>query len=264
MPKVFLSWSGEPSRVCAEALHNWLKYFNTAIEPFVSSADIRKGDRGLQRIAEQLEGSSFGVVCVTPGNLTAPWINFESGALSRQVSEGKVIPFLLGVTVAELVGSPLAQFQAVNANSPADVLEMVRAINARCEPAAAEQTVTHLFQRLWPELEQTLQEVDLTAGAAAPVEAAPAAPTEAVLNELLVLIREQVNRITDLERAVGALRSGVHAADRRGVPFGDLYDSGASSLRLLAENQVPRLLSPESPPRAEPREDGPDSPDRRR
>lgn len=35
--KVFLSWSGERSRLVATALHEWLPQVINAVEPFISS-----------------------------------------------------------------------------------------------------------------------------------------------------------------------------------------------------------------------------------
>ncbi|MER6161504.1 TIR domain-containing protein [Streptomyces sp. NPDC001868] len=221
MLKIFLSWSGEPAKECAKLLHKWLPRFNAAIKPFVSSEDIRKGDRGLQRIAEQLEGCSFGIVCVNRSNRDAPWINFESGALSRQVSEGKVIPFLFGATTPrDLVDSPLQQFQAVVAESEGDVLAMVKAINARCEPAADEVAINELFEMIWPRMQAGLQEIAERPAAGKESEAPPPRPAEEILDDLLLLIREQVNRITDLERAVRALSPD----NPRRTPFMGLFD----------------------------------------
>ncbi|MFC1429277.1 toll/interleukin-1 receptor domain-containing protein [Streptacidiphilus sp. N1-3] len=228
MLKIFLSWSGAPSRQCAELLRDNLPIFNPSIEPFVSSADIRKGDRGLQRIAEELEGSSFGIVCVTPANLGAPWINFESGALSREVVEGKVIPFLLGAGVRDLVDSPLKQFQAVVADSRSDVLAMVQSIDLKCEPPHGEARISQVFEKFWPELQKGLQKIALTAPEADEDALPPQRRTEEILDDLLPLIREQIDRITDLERAVTELRVGRPNGARRRVPFGGIYDDGGS------------------------------------
>lgn len=219
--KIFLSWSGDPAKECAKLLHTWLPRFNASIKPFVSSEDIRKGDRGLQRIAEQLEGSSFGIVCVNRSNRDAPWINFESGALSRQVAEGKVIPFLFDATTPrDLVDSPLQQFQAVIAESEGDVLAMVKAINARCDPAADEGAIDELFEMIWPRIREGLRGITERSAAGDESEAPPPRPAEEILDDLLLLIREQVNRITDLERAVRAL--GPDSPRR--TPFKGLFD----------------------------------------
>src|SRR3712207_1416071 len=125
--KVFISWSGPQSKAVAEALRVWLKLVIQSVEPFVSSQDIAKGDRGLRVIANELEETSFGIVCVTRENSLTPWINFEAGALSKTVGEGRVVPFLLDMPVSDLTG-PLAQFQVVTSVNKDDVFSMVRSL----------------------------------------------------------------------------------------------------------------------------------------
>lgn len=250
--KIFLSWSGEPSKQCAELLHRWLRSFNSAIVPFVSSADIRMGARGLERIAEQLGGSSFGIACVTRANVHAPWLNYESGALSKQAdrSDGMVVPLLLDCAIEELAASPLRQFQAVAAHRPESVLAMVLTINSMCEPAHDKETVEALFERMWPDFQQGLAAIDLTAEESAepPATAAARRPVEDLLEDLLHLVEEQINRISDLERAVDALREGRSGPARRRMPFSGLYEDvdGQSSRTLPPPSAVggPGALPP--------------------
>ncbi|MEV7322596.1 TIR domain-containing protein [Streptomyces sp. NPDC093970] len=230
--KIFISWSGEAAEKCAELLHEKLPYFNNNIEPFRSSGDVNKGARGLQKIAEELEGSAFGIVCVTRANRDKPWINFEAGALSRQVREGKVVPFLLGATVSDLVDRPLLQFQAVRADDELQVYEMIREINAQCERATSEARLARLFKDHWPEMSEVLDGIVEQAAKSGeePAVTTGRGRTDEILESLLPLIREQVDRITDLERAVTALR-------RRRVPFEgihDEYDSVAAARAAAA------------------------------
>lgn len=169
--KIFLSWSGPASQKCAELLASWLPYFSDEIEPFVSSESIRKGARGLTELKEQLDQSSFGIACITRANIDAPWITFESGALSKEVDEhrGLVVPFLLEGTHKdlELANSPLRQFSSTQADDPADVLKMVKAISAVLRESANRPPddirVKNLFDMVWPMLRDGLAAIDLTA-----------------------------------------------------------------------------------------------------
>ena len=77
--RVFLSWSGEKSQRVAIALREWLPAVINELDPFVSAKDIAAGARWLAEIADQLDSTSFGIVCVTQENQTAPWLNFEAG-----------------------------------------------------------------------------------------------------------------------------------------------------------------------------------------
>ncbi|MCP4614466.1 MAG: hypothetical protein GY845_37785 [Planctomycetes bacterium] len=71
--KIFISWSGTLSHKVACVLRDWLPSVIQAVEPYVSSEDIDKGARWSTDIAGKLEESSFGIIAVTPENLSAPW-----------------------------------------------------------------------------------------------------------------------------------------------------------------------------------------------
>jgi hypothetical protein len=110
--KVFLGWSGETSHKIALALHNWLPRVIQDIKPYISSEDIAKGARWSTEIANELQTTNYGIICVTKENIGSPWINFESGALSREIGKSFVTPFLFQLKPSDIQG-PLAQFQAV-------------------------------------------------------------------------------------------------------------------------------------------------------
>ena len=78
------------------------------------SEQIAKGARWSPEIAKELQETSFGIVCVTPENTNAPWLLFETGALSKTIEGTHVRPYLLGVKPTDLEG-PLAELQAANA-----------------------------------------------------------------------------------------------------------------------------------------------------
>jgi hypothetical protein len=63
-------------------------------------------------IANELQTTNYGIICVTKENIGSPWINFESGALSREIEKSFVTPFLFQLKPSDIQG-PLAQFQAV-------------------------------------------------------------------------------------------------------------------------------------------------------
>jgi hypothetical protein len=125
--KIFISWSGETSEKAALALRDWIKVPLPFAEPWVSSEDIAKGAMWGHKLAEELEGTHCGIVCITPGNVSSPWLNFEAGALSKVVDSAQVHPFLLGMKRTDLSG-PLAQFQATE-YSQAEVKKMLLSIN---------------------------------------------------------------------------------------------------------------------------------------
>src|SRR6267154_4034636 len=86
---VFISWSGKRSLGVAKKLRNWPPTVVQAARPWMSDTDIEKGTRGLNEIANALNGIKVGIVCLTPENLNEPWLLFEAGALSKTITEDK-------------------------------------------------------------------------------------------------------------------------------------------------------------------------------
>src|SRR6266496_298763 len=113
--RVFISWSGDRSGKVATALQHWIPRVIQSASPWLSSGSIDPGARWSEEVASALEDIECGVLCLTAENLSAPWILFEAGALSKSVSKSRIIPYLVGVDPTQLQG-PLAQFQAVSAD----------------------------------------------------------------------------------------------------------------------------------------------------
>src|SRR5262245_41263467 len=100
--QVFLSWSGARSRKLAQCLHFWLKPIVQAANLWMSDRDIEAGQRWGSEIADRLQQTDFGIICVTPENLGAAWLLFESGALAKAVDTARVVPVLLGMPKSSL------------------------------------------------------------------------------------------------------------------------------------------------------------------
>jgi TIR domain len=190
--KVFLSWSGDRSSQVARALSDWLPSVIQAVKPWMSE-QIVKGMRWGPEMARALEETRFGIVCLTPDNLTAPWILFETGALSKTIASTHVCPYLLGLKPADLQG-PLAQFQAAKADVT-DTLELVKSINvAQGETILPVKFIESAFNKWWPELEKELQVISQQfVSTAIPPKTPPdrTARTEMeVLEEILEIVRQ--------------------------------------------------------------------------
>lgn len=156
--KVFISWSGERSKNIANALREWLPNVIQAIQPWMSDSDIDKGARWSSDIASKLEESVVGIICLTPENLEAPWILFESGAISRTVGKTFVCPFLFQVEPSDISG-PLVQFQFTKAIED-DAKKLLITINkALGENALQEQNLNNAFKKWWPELDIKLKNI---------------------------------------------------------------------------------------------------------
>ena len=131
-----------------EGLRDWLPMiFNTA-QPWLSSADIRAGFRWFSEVGATLDGSNLGVMCMTAQNLQSPWPHFEAGALSKSVSIGRMLPYLLDVNTDEL-RPPFLEFQFVKADR-AGTLSLVTSLASLDDSAIrTREQLLRSFELLW-------------------------------------------------------------------------------------------------------------------
>jgi hypothetical protein len=185
--KLFISWSGERSKALSEGLRDWIPNVINAVEPWISSSDIAPGTRWGTEVANQLEKTSFGIICLTRENLTAPWILFEAGALSKFVANANVVPFLLDNKLSEIQG-PLAQFQALQV-SKNDINKLLVSINKAValagEKSLNDSQLTEAFDVWWSKLEQ---KIDAIPNSPTPQKVSTRTDRE-VLDEILLLLR---------------------------------------------------------------------------
>lgn len=199
--RVFLSWSGPVSKEVAFALREWLPHVIQAIDPWMSTEDIEKGSRWASEIASQLKGTKAGIVCITPDNQTAPWLNFEAGALSKTVDKEMVCPYLFRMKLSDLTG-PLVQFQTTEATKE-DTLRLIETLNKGMNPKPlSDSRLADAFGVWWKRLESRLSEI------APSVQAAPSRrPSQDMLEELLALARDQARTSQSVAASVQQLAS---------------------------------------------------------
>jgi hypothetical protein len=198
--KVFISWSGDLSHKLALALRDWLPSMLQMVKPYVSSEDTYKGARWTSDIVQHFQEARYGILCITPDNLHAPWICFEAGALSNTVEKAHVCPYLLGVKKSEL-GGPLLLFQAAVCDKD-DTARLLYSINATPDgPNLEQKRLETIFNVWWPSLSDRLvqlktevqsaetPDVDATNGDRA------TAPIVKMLEELLELARGEAKFI---------------------------------------------------------------------
>lgn len=155
--KVFISWSGEVSHQVALVLEEWLPSVINAVKPYVSS-EMDKGTRWQADIARELDESNCGIICVTQSNDKAPWLNFEAGAISKSVEEGRVLPFLFRVKRTEIQG-PIKLFQSTVYDKQ-DVKKLVHNLYEACEPSGLTQKgLNSSFNKWWPTLKKKLDKI---------------------------------------------------------------------------------------------------------
>jgi hypothetical protein len=245
--RLFLSWSGPRSKLVAEALDGWVRQVIQAVDPWISS-EIEKGARWQGEIASHLEEARIGIICLTRDNLTAPWILFEAGALSK-IRDAYVCTFLLDVSPSD-VEQPLGQFQHTSAAKD-DVRRLMHTINSAVRDAGERSLQAHaldeVFETFWPKLEEKLGRVATTK-----TESAPVRTDRELLEELLELARAQEQRVRLAEttqkvtmhlsdasprrvRAIG--QAGYTSIDPQS-PFKAAFEEGA---RLSREQGIAEL-----------------------
>jgi hypothetical protein len=217
--KVFLSWSGPRSRAVAEALNDWLRRVIQAVKPFYSP-EIEKGARWSSEVDDALEGTRFGIICLTPDNLKSVWIHYEAGALSK-TKDALIWTFLHGLTPGD-VPPPLGKFQHTVAEKE-DVLRLLKTINGRLADVGSEPLQDRLleenFELFWPRLEESLSKAERLSDAATPQTREGAAiglrDEGAKLEEILELVRSQERRLSGLEDRLPTLQPSVVTAKGR-------------------------------------------------
>jgi hypothetical protein len=182
--RVFISWSGERSKEAAQALRDWLPSVLQNVKPYFTPDDIEKGSRWGGEIRGELEASDFGIICLTQDNLSAPWILFEAGALSK-LDKSRVAPLLLDVEPADVTG-PLGQLQLTRFSKD-ECLKLLTSLNRALGELGLDQPVlAAVFERWWPELEERIKNALATH---APRKTPKRRPERDILEEVLERVR---------------------------------------------------------------------------
>ena len=214
---IFLSWSGERSRLVAEVLRGWLPAVIQAARPYFSPDDIQKGARWNAEIAKELEQSKVGIICVTAQNLTAPWLMFEAGALAKSLDRTRVIPLLIDLESSDLSG-PLSQFQASRFDQ-SDVKKIICVVNDQLGDAALEDSVLDtVFEKWWPDLQQ---KISAALDASNVQGELPSRRDRDVLDEILGLVREMT---FGTGASQGIIARAIAAAASRKLSMSDPID----------------------------------------
>lgn len=244
--KIFISWHGTLSLKVAEALRDWLPSVIQSVKPYVSSKDIYKGSRWSMEVSRELESSDYGILCVTAESLTAPWLNFEAGALSKSIKKGRVSPFLIGIGTSDLTG-PLLQFQST-LYQYSDVLELIKSINSALdiplETAQLERTFRVWWKQLKDQIDQSIKDcTDVR------IPAKASRSSEDILGELLDLTRTQQKFLSDLAGPTPtSSSSGVRPRIIRGVDFDEVryllarIHSAADEAVVLGKPETPKMV----------------------
>lgn len=193
--KVFMSWSGQRSKLTAELLHGWIKCVIQAAQPWISSKGIERGAMWFSEINNELKDTTIGIVCLTQENKNAPWILFEAGALTKGLASNRVCTFLVDLEPADLQ-PPLGQF---NHTFPTrdSMWSLVTTLNNGLDGNRLDIVVLErVFNTYWPQFETEFKRI---------LDSVPqetvVAPREEkdILGEILEITRNMSKRIRTLE-----------------------------------------------------------------
>lgn len=207
--KVFISWSGQKSLAVAQVLRDELPSLINDVEPFVSSEDIEKGAAWFQKIATELEQSSFAIICLTPENLHSRWLHFEAGALVGKFSQTNVAPLLIDLDNSA-VPQPLAGMQLTKLDKE-DFFKLLSSINKYTPKPLADSALTKVFERAWGVIKKNIDE---KIAALPKTKSTPKRSQDDILDEILTNTRSIAATVSNSTNEIVSLSNEIDEAIR--------------------------------------------------
>lgn len=193
--KVFVSWSGELSCQIAEVLKKWIPCIIQSVEVFFSPEDIEKGDNWDKTISNELSQCNYGIICLTSDNTTAPWINFEAGAIAKSL-DSKITALMVNIKPSDIKG-PLSRYQATKFEK-SDFFQLISCINKALETPLDPSILQNTFDTMWSALEQEANSVIEKHSLNKPIQNETKEISEnELLEEILQLLRTQNSLLTN-------------------------------------------------------------------
>ena len=157
-PTVFLSWSGELSRCVALLFRDFMNQLFTASDPtFISCEDIEMGQKWAEILFTHLKNDNLGIVFVTKENLTAPWLHYEFGALSKEAFS-RVIPVLIDLNRNDVDDTPIGQFQSAISIKKENICKLMTVICKHIKPSIRPKTLSRRFKKNWDKLRGSIED----------------------------------------------------------------------------------------------------------
>ena len=199
--KVFVSWSGEQSQKFAEALKEWLEQCIQSVEVFFSSEDIEKGDNWQIKLSNELQDTNYGIVCLTPENIDAPWIHFEAGALSKLL-DSKAMVLAMNINFSDIKG-PLKAFQATKFEK-SDIFKLLKTINGLQEKPLGEEKLKNSFEAFWPQFQLKIEKIKKETTSEFEDKKSSKINVSGTVDEILQIVRSQNALINNPEKLLPA------------------------------------------------------------
>jgi hypothetical protein len=127
---------------------------------------------------------------LTPEALSAPWLNFETGAISKGIGQNRLAPILLELAKPDVSG-PLALFQLADFNRE-EIFQVIQSLNKSFEEQRlTEEILKRAFDRWWPDLERDVSAILKST----PSKKAPEKSQRELSDEILLNTREILKEI---------------------------------------------------------------------
>lgn len=158
--KIFLSWSKNQSKEYALIFNRELKILfpTPGFEIFMSDKDISMGSLGITTILDNLSSSEFGIFFITEENQGEPWLNFEAGALSKGITENRVIPIGFDGIEIGFLNTPLKNFQGFTFGEEKFKASM-KQINAASDASLADASFDVLLASCWNNITESMEKL---------------------------------------------------------------------------------------------------------
>ncbi|WP_422101884.1 toll/interleukin-1 receptor domain-containing protein [Vreelandella sp.] len=194
---IFLSWSGDKSKLAAEAFNDWIRCVLQSVKPWISTSGIEGGSIWFEEISTRLSDSSVGIIFLTQSNKDSPWIMFEAGALAKGLKKSRVVALLIDLKSQDIT-NPLANFNHATIEK-SNIFKVLAEFNSMMgENALLYSVLEKVFEKNWPDLEEKLNEIKQ-------LNIEPTPPTTKrnnndKMDEILLNTRQALRRVDRLER----------------------------------------------------------------
>lgn len=189
--KVFISWSGNYSREVAEKLKMWIPSVIQSVDIFFSPDDIGKGENWDNVLSKELNDCNFGIICLTPENVSAPWIHFEAGALAKTL-DSRLSSVMFGINTSDVKG-PLSRFQNTKFEHD-DFFKLLQDINDVSENPLKSEHLNYSFNALWEHLTKEIEPIIKKYENASTTPKVPPKTNDSdAIQEILSIVRKMSN-----------------------------------------------------------------------
>ncbi|NLC17708.1 MAG: TIR domain-containing protein [Clostridiales bacterium] len=157
---IFLSWSKRLAKEIAEQFKADLEFiFGSRVNVFLSSEDIKPGEKAFYEINRRLSITNYGIFFITDESRYSPWIYYEAGAIAKDEQKCRVMVLRINVDQSALAETPLQQYQNCGLNEDG-YRRIFMGIYELCEEKDKEATVRERIMARWKngkEYEKLLQ-----------------------------------------------------------------------------------------------------------